>query len=164
MVYATGGCWRLRDLLLYLPYSSTSGKLDVGRALCRHNSSKHGSEKTAVQEQVGSFPSECRCWRGFCGAQHISLGHWTSESSSCFASGLQMWPLKPKCRPGKPDLRRYLDPSITWDDHCLLAVVAGRWAVGKLSRSQQHLLMSPPRQGVTRISSVAGDKRQNRRS
>lgn len=123
-----------------------------------------GSEEEEAQEQDGSFLLESRCCRGFCRAHHISLEHWTSESSSCFASGLQMRPLGPKCRPGKTDLRRYLDSPITWKAHWLLDVVTESWAVGKFNWSQQHLLVSPPGQGAPRISSVAGDTRQNRRS
>ena len=72
-----------------------------------------GSEEAAAQEQIGSFPVECRCWRDFCRAQHISLGHWTAESSSCFASGLQMWPLKPKCRIFRPALSHVM-PIACW--------------------------------------------------
>lgn len=54
--------------------------------------------------------------------------------------------------------------SQTYPSPVMLDVVVGIWAVRKLSRSQRYLLISSPRQGDTRISSVAGDKRQNRRS
>ncbi|KAI6074775.1 Solute carrier family 22 member 13 [Aix galericulata] len=87
-----------------------------------------------------------RCRRGFCRAQHISLSHCVLESSSCFASGPQMWP---KHSPGKPASRRHLDSHHT---SCPLLAGPGCREMGSEDSKQVtgHLLLPSPWQESAR--------------